>query len=185
MISACRETNSSTCPIARPLLSASHKPVTLLFEFLRGLTQIRCELRDHGAYSFETQILCDEELVHRPERPMLWLDPSRTPREMAIVVGDGRAEGDRERLGTLTLEERVATVLHGHSPEASRLNNSAKPAGSIYVSRSSHVPEIGIPSFSLKHASSSGYRFACSDGILHCLSPICRTHVPPWGSFRF
>ena len=65
-----------------------HQPVTtlgeLLFEFLRGHDRIRCELRDHGAYGVEAQFLINEELVigrtfHQR------LDPTRTPRAMAIA----------------------------------------------------------------------------------------------------
>lgn len=60
------------------------RPGELLFEFLRGHDRIRCELRDHGDYGVEAQFLTNEEITigrtfHRR------LDPTRTPREMAIA----------------------------------------------------------------------------------------------------
>lgn len=56
----------------------------LLFEFLRGHDRIRCELRDHGPYGWEAMFLRNEEftigrIFHQR------LDPTRTPREMAIA----------------------------------------------------------------------------------------------------
>jgi len=56
----------------------------LLFEFLLGHERIRCELRDHGEYGFEAMFLRNEEftigrIFHQR------LDPTRTPREMAIA----------------------------------------------------------------------------------------------------
>jgi hypothetical protein len=59
----------------------------LLFEFLRGHTRIRCEFLDHGAYGVEAQILHDEELVIARTFHQR-LDPTRTPRAMAIAWAD-------------------------------------------------------------------------------------------------
>ena len=39
------------------------KPAELLFESLRGHDRFRCELRDHGEYGIEAQILRQGELV--------------------------------------------------------------------------------------------------------------------------
>lgn len=63
------------------------QPGELVFEFLRGHTRIRCELRDHGQYGVEAQILHNEELVIGRTFGA-WLDPTRTPREMAIAWAD-------------------------------------------------------------------------------------------------
>lgn len=55
-----------------------------LFEFLHGRDRIRCELLDHGDYGVEAQFLTNEELtIGRTFHAHL--DPSRTPREMAIA----------------------------------------------------------------------------------------------------
>lgn len=71
----------------------------LLFEFLRGHDRIRCELRDHGPFGVEAQFLINEEIfIGRTFHQRL--DPTRTPREMAIawaeeerktIAGDGAA----------------------------------------------------------------------------------------------
>jgi hypothetical protein len=59
-------------------------PGELLFEFDRGETRIRCELRDHGVYGVEAQLLYNGELmIGRTLHQRL--DPSRTPRQMAIA----------------------------------------------------------------------------------------------------
>lgn len=60
----------------------------LLYEFVHEGTRIRCELRDHGQYGVEAQILHDGELmIGRTFHQRL--DPTRTPREMAIAWADG------------------------------------------------------------------------------------------------
>ena len=69
---------------AKPPGPRQAQPGELLFEFLQGHTRIRCELRDHGDYGVEAQFLHNEEIVigrtfHQR------LDPTRTPREMAIT----------------------------------------------------------------------------------------------------
>ncbi len=67
----------------RPPRRAS--PGELLFEFLRGHDRFLCELRDHGeTYGIEAQFYQNEEFLlgRRFERRM---DPTRTPREMAIA----------------------------------------------------------------------------------------------------
>ena len=59
-------------------------PGELLFEFRRGLDVVRCELRDHGDYGWEAQFVhAGELLIGRMFRQRL--DPTRTPREMAIA----------------------------------------------------------------------------------------------------
>ena len=63
------------------------KPGELLFEFYRERDHSRwfCELRDHGEpYGVEAQFFQNEELLvsRRFDRRM---DPTRTPREMAIA----------------------------------------------------------------------------------------------------
>jgi hypothetical protein len=66
------------------------KPRETLFEVLRGHDRILCELVDHGPmYGVEAQIFHNEEIViGRTFNPRL--DPSRTPREMAVMcVGRG------------------------------------------------------------------------------------------------
>jgi hypothetical protein len=60
------------------------KPGELLFEFLVGHDRILCELRDHDEpYGVEAQFFRNEtfEIGRRFDRRM---DPTRTPREMAI-----------------------------------------------------------------------------------------------------
>ena len=56
------------------------QPGELLFEFMRGLDRIRCELRDHGeVHGVEAQFLEDGFPVYcRTFNPRL--DPTRTPR---------------------------------------------------------------------------------------------------------
>ncbi len=59
-------------------------PRERLFEFLRGHDRILCELVDHGAYGVEAQFLTNEELtIGRTFHPRI--DPTRTPRELAIA----------------------------------------------------------------------------------------------------
>lgn len=56
----------------------------LLFEFLRGVGRYRCELRDHGDYGVEGLFLLNEEIfIGRTFHQRL--DPTRTPRAMAIA----------------------------------------------------------------------------------------------------
>lgn len=60
------------------------QPGELIFEFLRGHDRYSCELRDHGPYGVEAQFWKNEEFLYsRKFHPRL--DPSRTPREMAMV----------------------------------------------------------------------------------------------------
>jgi hypothetical protein len=47
-------------PMVKPSV---HRPGELLFEFVKGHTRIRCELRDQGPYGWEAQFLHNEELV--------------------------------------------------------------------------------------------------------------------------
>jgi hypothetical protein len=61
------------------------QPAEKLFEFLRGHDRFLCELRDHGdTYGVEAQFYQNEEFLlgRRFDRTM---DPTRTPREMAIM----------------------------------------------------------------------------------------------------
>jgi hypothetical protein len=77
----------------RPFYAPDHRraprqprPGEVLFEFCRERDHVRfrCELRDHGDYGVEAQFLWNEELfMARTFAP--WLDPTRTPREMAIA----------------------------------------------------------------------------------------------------
>src|SRR5256885_1869548 len=60
------------------------QPGELLFEFRKGDTRVRCELRDHGGYGIEAQFFHDGELlIGRTFHQRL--DATRTPREMAIA----------------------------------------------------------------------------------------------------
>jgi hypothetical protein len=69
--------------------AAATRPGELLFEFLKGHTRIRCELRDHGEpYGVEAQFYRNEEFTHSRRFDRL-LDPARTPREMAIAWAEG------------------------------------------------------------------------------------------------
>ena len=58
-------------------------PGELLFYFLRGHVRFRCELRDHGPYGVEAQFFVNEEFLHS-RRFDPTLDPTRTPRELAV-----------------------------------------------------------------------------------------------------
>jgi hypothetical protein len=59
------------------------RPGERLFEFLRGHDRFLCELRDHGEYGVEAQFYRNEEfLLGRRFDPRL--DPTRTPRELAV-----------------------------------------------------------------------------------------------------
>src|SRR3954447_22252500 len=73
------------CAAGRPRAGRRRPlPGELLFEFDRGDTSIRCELRDHGVYGVEAQLLYNGELmIGRTFHQRL--DPSRTPRQMAIA----------------------------------------------------------------------------------------------------
>lgn len=66
----------------------------LLFEFMVGHDRYRCELRDHGPYGVEALFLIngDMDFIGRIFHPRL--DPTRTPREMAIAW----AEEERKAL---------------------------------------------------------------------------------------
>ena len=69
--------DAQATPLRQPQLDE------LLFEFLRGHDRFRCELRDHGEYGIEAQFFKNEEfLLSRRFDPRL--DPTRTPREMAV-----------------------------------------------------------------------------------------------------
>jgi hypothetical protein len=62
------------------------KPGELLFEFYRESdhSRWRCELRDHGGHGVEAQFFKNEEIfVAQAFHPRL--DPTRTPRAMAIA----------------------------------------------------------------------------------------------------
>lgn len=74
----------------------------LLFEFLRGHDRFRCELRDHGEYGVEAMFLRDgdQDFIGRIFHQRL--DPTRTPREMAIAWAE---------------EERKALESGGHRVE--------------------------------------------------------------------
>jgi hypothetical protein len=74
-------------PRRPPAPAPQPKPGERLFEFYRERDHSRwlCELRDHGAeYGVEAQFFQNEELIigRRFERRM---DPTRTPREMAVA----------------------------------------------------------------------------------------------------
>jgi hypothetical protein len=58
-----------------------------------GPDRIRCELRDHGAHGIEAQYFRNEEFTYS-RRFDAWLDPPRTPRELAIQW----AEAERRAL---------------------------------------------------------------------------------------
>lgn len=75
------------------VLPQAHRPGELLFEFLRGHDRIRCELRDQGAYGVEAMFLTNEEFVISRTFHQR-LDPSRTPRVMAIAW----AEAERQAI---------------------------------------------------------------------------------------
>jgi hypothetical protein len=74
-------------PTAKPAPARVAKPGELLFEFHIERTHrfYRVELRDHGdVYGVEAQFLDPiEPIICRTFRPDL--DPTRTPREMAIA----------------------------------------------------------------------------------------------------
>lgn len=75
-------------------------PGELLFEFYveRTHTRWRCELRTHGSISVEAQFLQNEELLISQNFPAR-LDPTRTPREMAIAwATEMRADIERGAL---------------------------------------------------------------------------------------
>jgi hypothetical protein len=59
------------------------QPGEKLFEFLLGHDRILCELRDHGAYGVEAQFFRNEEFAYS-RRFDPGLDPTRTPRELAV-----------------------------------------------------------------------------------------------------
>ena len=59
------------------------QPGERLFEFLVGADRYRCELRDHGDYGIEAQFFRNEEFRYS-RRFDARLDPTRTPRELAI-----------------------------------------------------------------------------------------------------
>jgi hypothetical protein len=65
--------------------SPALKPREKLFEFLRGNDRILCELVDHGPVDgVEAQIFYSTEIVIvRTFKPRL--DPSPSPREMAVI----------------------------------------------------------------------------------------------------
>ena len=72
-------------PNKKPAPPRQPQPGELLFEFHVERTHqvFRVELRDHGAYGVEAQFLDPVDLViARMFRPNL--DPTRTPREMAV-----------------------------------------------------------------------------------------------------
>ena len=70
-------------PDHRGAVARQPTPGELLFYFLRGHVRFRCELRDHGPYGIEAQFFVNEEFLHsRRFDPSL--DPTRTPREMAV-----------------------------------------------------------------------------------------------------
>jgi hypothetical protein len=59
------------------------QPGERLFEFLLGHDRILCELRDHGPYGIEAQFFRNEEFRYS-RRFDPGLDPTRTPRELAV-----------------------------------------------------------------------------------------------------
>jgi hypothetical protein len=69
------------------------QPGERLFEFPLGQDRIHCELRDHGPYGIEAQFFRNEEFRHS-RRFDSQLDPTRTPRELAIQW----AEAERRAL---------------------------------------------------------------------------------------
>lgn len=70
------------------------RPGELLCEFLRGHDRFRIELRDHGeTYGIEAQIYRNEEFEYS-RRFDARLDPTRTPRDLAIAW----AEEERKAL---------------------------------------------------------------------------------------
>jgi len=72
-------------PRRLPAPPRTPKPGELLFEFLHGDDRILCELRDDGeVYGVEAQFFRNEtfEIGRRFERRV---DPTRTPREMAVA----------------------------------------------------------------------------------------------------
>lgn len=71
-------------PDLRPLPPRQPVPGELVEEFLVGHDRWRIELREHGQWGVEAQLLKNEEFfASRTFAP--WLDPSRTPRAMAIA----------------------------------------------------------------------------------------------------
>jgi hypothetical protein len=73
------------------------QPGEVLFEFPIGPARVHCELRDHGpAAGVEAMFYQDGELlISRRFDPRL--DPTRTPRELAIQWGGGGARRARGR----------------------------------------------------------------------------------------
>lgn len=72
------------------------RPGELLFEFHVAATHTfwRLELRDHGAYGVEAQFLdpVDTRIARTFRQDM---DPTRTPREMAILWAEERKDLER------------------------------------------------------------------------------------------
>jgi hypothetical protein len=71
---------------ARPFAERQAQPGEVLFEFYvrSSHTFYRCVLRDHDEFGVEAQFLDPVDL--RISRTFgAWLDPTRTPREMAIM----------------------------------------------------------------------------------------------------
>jgi hypothetical protein len=84
-----------TTPNRPPAPPRQPRPGERLFEFLRGHDRFLCELRDHGdPFGVEAQFYQNEEfLISRRFEPRM--DPTRTPRTMAIAW----AEEERSALG--------------------------------------------------------------------------------------
>jgi hypothetical protein len=59
------------------------RPREKLFEFVVGHYRYRCELRDYGAYGIEAQFFENEQCWYS-RRFDGRLDPTRTPRELAV-----------------------------------------------------------------------------------------------------
>jgi hypothetical protein len=71
-----------------------------LFEFLRGHDRFLCELRDHGeTYGIEAQFYQNEEFIQgrRFDRSM---DPTRTPREMALSWAEAERKAIEAAIGS-------------------------------------------------------------------------------------